>query len=111
MKKVLHDALKRAIKNWQRRVRGELVLDRCPLCEICDSECFLHGTNTPCPVLQETGLPVCKNTPWVEWNGSDREVAQKEVEFLESLLPVETIGNIEKIVPKVEKKKKAKRRK
>lgn len=64
----------------------------CPLCRM-----FPNDICTDCPVKEATGYRACVGTPYVQawqaWesygldSGEFRESAQKEIEFLQSLLP------------------------
>jgi len=97
-------ALKGSIKKWEKIVEGTGVdkgEDNCPLCKICGWNC------KDCPVVM-TGEAKegCRGSPysdWVEhqseehWEKEEskvycptcKELAQKELDFLRSLLPKE----------------------
>lgn len=84
-------ALKDSIGNWEKRARGKVVRDACPLCNAC-SECFFDATKNKirCPVYEATGKRNCERTPYWDWvSNMTPENAQKEVDFLKSLLPKE----------------------
>ena len=97
-------ALKESIKKWEKIVAGKGG-DRgggnCALCEL-----FAEEGCIDCPVYIKTGKCDCSDTPYVEWHDHQtnnhfdgfseiykiecpkcKELAQKELEFLKSLLP------------------------
>jgi hypothetical protein len=98
-------ALKESIEHWRRIAEGkecEHGRDNDPLCEL-----FWAGECTSCPVAKK-GWGGCCGTPYGEWKGHHfeshlpeslgqqgrkarcpkcKEIALKEVAFLESLLP------------------------
>lgn len=107
------NALKLSIAHWERlasgkRKRNECVsVDDCHLCRMFNK----HNTLTDppqdtrcegCPIKERTGERFCKNTPFIEAEEISEQVdkyaepmdapefqdaAQKELEFLKSLLP------------------------
>ena len=95
-------ALKGSIKKWEKIVAGTGVDDgggNCPLCKL-----FLDSCDE-CPVTIETDKVGCWCSPWERWFQHHRkkhgaiclpvkiscptctELAQKELDFLKSLLP------------------------
>jgi hypothetical protein len=108
MKPETLEALKASIEKWERNVEATRFSDvllgasYCPLCNLF----YRVMESEPCkgcPVAVKTGEPYCGRTPyeWVvdiyeawimraatveQW----QEAAQVEVDFLKSLLPVET---------------------
>jgi hypothetical protein len=101
-------ALVLSIAKWKRNVVAETPYDvtvgtkTCALCQLFsgDNDCG------DCPVKVRAGVGCCRNTPYCTaftthhiWSISAsntmlhdafREAAQREVDFLESLLPAET---------------------
>lgn len=93
-------ALKGSIAKWEAIVAGtgeDKCSNNCPLCQMCGRDCI------GCPVMDKTGREGCANTPWEKWDAefgfySDKRMAdtperkrlaQAELDFLRSLLPVE----------------------
>lgn len=93
-------ALKKSIEHWERLATstaedGEGVMSSsCPLCRL-----FLDKACGGCPVPKKTGRALCSRTPWAYAHAAYMEdgknspqfraAAQKELEFLRSLLPQE----------------------
>jgi len=95
-------ALKGSIKKWEKIVEGEGIDDggkNCPLCKLySDKDC------RSCPVCAEVDNYGCHDTPYDEWESHHenkheenelyrkvycptcKELAQKELDFLKSLL-------------------------
>jgi len=94
--------LKGSIKKWEKIVEGTGIdegTDNCPLCEL-----FYYKDCHGCPVYEKTNCPDCIDTPCGDWNEHIatkhkekgdykvycpvcKELAQKELDFLKSLLP------------------------
>ena len=97
-------ALKGSIEKWEKIV-NETGKDsgwtNCPLCDL-----FLHSEDCRhCPIFEKTNQSYCKNTPYTTWEAHQekkhdeefppyiiqcptcKKLAQKEVDFLKSLLP------------------------
>jgi len=102
-------ALKGSIKKWEKIVEGMGVdegADNCPLCEL-----FFDEGCQGCPVNEKTSRFGCIKTPYNDWVNHHilkhennlkkmkvycatcKELAQKELDFLESLLPKEKNEN------------------
>ena len=99
MEKKTLKALKKSIAKWERNAEADTPTKlghvrtgakACPLCSVYwESRCL------DCPVKLHTGTPGCRDTPYVDCirarNELDvpkfRKAAQREVEFLQSLLP------------------------
>jgi len=103
MNKKTLKALKESIKKWEKIVSGEgedRGGENCALCEMfAEDECI------DCPVYIKTGEHSCGGTPYIEWRNHQsyhlytteegfvvrcskcKELAQRELEFLKSLLP------------------------
>ena len=102
MNKKTLKATKGSAKKWVDIAEGKGV-DRgqmnCPLCGL-----FFNGYCRGCPVMDKTGSDCCRHTPYTEWDEHHRvnhvdcwelevqcpeckEIALKEVAFLEGLLP------------------------
>lgn len=100
------DALKGSIRKWEAIVTGtgeDKGWKNCPLCVLFnnpneDHEYACGG----CPVVEAVGNAECEDTPYYEWvdtftvlelkvaNTPERQaLAQKELDFLRSLLPAE----------------------
>ena len=95
-------ALKESIDHWRRMAEGRAENGEtpggkdCPLCRIFASAPCWHGC-AGCPVSEMTRCSNCKETPWLAANLSFNQhgptsdhfkaAAQKELAFLESLLP------------------------
>lgn len=90
------NAVKDSISHWEQmrdeRNCGEVPdASFCALCDLFNNDC------RQCPVMIVTGETDCVDTPFYEARiafeeGSDevwREAAQKEIDFLKSLLPEE----------------------
>ena len=102
-------ALKGSIRKWERIVAGTGVdkeASDCPLCELYKHDVFITDTDCQnCPVSQKTGNPYCEGSPYDDWRRMPtyhdvpipdmshsiraNQIAQKELEFLKSLLPEE----------------------
>jgi hypothetical protein len=113
MNKKTIEALNGSISKWKKVVDGTGKEDgakNCPLCNMFLREFMCDG----CPVKEFTGKVGCNNTPYTEWVSvvPDRtpktpehyRIAQKEVDFLKSLLPKKEIGE-KKMELKIEKDK------
>lgn len=91
------NALKASIEKWKSIRDGNEIYagpNNCPLCKLFYSD----GDCIECPVRTHTGKRACADTPINEWEAWDIEqvvtleeaaLAQKEIDFLESLLPKE----------------------
>jgi len=118
MKKKTLKAIKKSIEKWEKivsekgRDEGD---DNCALCGL-----FLKDECIDCPVYAKTKRKGCRGTPyedWIDHQGNHfyyanehyyvvkcpecKELAQKELEFLKSLLPknfhtVFKLGNLRK---------------
>lgn len=82
-------ALQGSIAKWERivaRTQSNHGREDCALCNLFyDSDCV------NCPVSAKTGQPFCKGTPYYTYSFSGKtEDAQRELDFLRSLLPSET---------------------
>jgi len=99
-------ALKKSIKKWEKIVAGkgkDKGGENCALCKL-----FAEDECVDCPVYIKTGECGCGDTPYIEWRSHQsyhfytteeeafvvkcptcKELAQKELEFLKSLLPEE----------------------
>jgi len=104
MDKETLEALERSIKKWEAIVAGkgeDRGGENCALCEL-----FAEYECVGCPVHTEIGETNCQGTPFHEWVNHHeerhpesfsealkvecsecKELAQKELEFLKSLLP------------------------
>lgn len=108
-------ALRASIKHWEqnRDVREPIFAGiqakDCPLCDVFldrhrfKAESFVRDYCGACPIAKKTGQPGCEGTPWMAtrqalstWSCNPgnafyrhrwRVVAQREVDFLISLLP------------------------
>lgn len=96
-------ALKLSIAHWKRLATGTEKKGEMPHADDC-ALCKLFWTDNgckDCPVAAKTGLNYCIGTPYLAaikaWRARFRGIegaiflaaAQKELEFLESLLPAE----------------------
>jgi len=103
MDKETLEALKGSIRKWERIIyengqdRG---VNNCPLCNL-----FYYQIPRcmECPVCKKTDRRKCKGTPYMDWfeyqeefgrnipnvifDEESKELAQKELDFLKSLLP------------------------
>lgn len=86
-------ALRASIQKWERIVAGteRESESQCPLCEkFCvNSRDYCRG----CPVAEKTGQRHCDGTPYYDFrdDGQSSVDAQREVDFLKSLLPHEAV--------------------
>jgi len=100
MDKKTLEALTGSIRKWEGIVAGteeDLGSKNCPLCALFYNEeaSALHSDCVGCPVFAKTGKRYCVGSPYVEYcknYGQEQETAaQKELDFLRSLLPPEEI--------------------
>ncbi len=87
MSKRVKRALRESVAIWERRAKGERVDENCPLCEV-----IVFGTQCKeCPVARSSSEPEiygCNETPYWDWDEEQTSAnAQKELDFLKSLLP------------------------
>jgi len=95
-------ALEGSIDKWQKIVDGtgeDLGVDNCPLCQMFKTQ--EEDSCEGCPVMEMTGEPNCRLSPYVSWStivgyGSIKDfnnpslamrLAQAELDFLISLRP------------------------
>lgn len=89
------EALKGSIKKWEGialELKENHGTHDCPLCQL-----FHGGRCEGCPVKERTGLDCCDGTPYWDYvryadeygtvSGYALAIADKELEFLRSLLP------------------------
>ena len=96
-------ALQGSIAKWQAIVDGtgeDGGWKNCPLCaEFSNPETPADQECNGCPVYEETGEPWCSASPYRAWeryvgmhhkvfDDRSRELAQAELDFLKSLLPL-----------------------
>ena len=103
MNKITLGAVNGSIEKWEKVADGTGVDQserNCPLCQLFP---WCEG----CPVHKKTKKPQCFNTPWKKWDDHQynkhhmtqyidrkvmcpkcKELAQAEVDFLKSLLPI-----------------------
>lgn len=84
-------ALKESIEKWEKRAAGDhtlpLGVHACPLCVL---NVLRTGTCNKCPIFEKTGEHSCENTPYVNYvDNATNANAQRELDFLKSLLPAE----------------------
>lgn len=92
-------ALKGSIAKWEGIAAGaceDLGAINCPLCQAFMMK-HPFGSCAGCPIMERTGQPVCRDTPYEHFISIDRPnkkrgknyfaAAQAEVDFLKSLLP------------------------
>jgi hypothetical protein len=83
------EALRGSIKKWEKIVEGtgeDAGTDNCPLCHLFynDDEIMCKG----CPVAEAVDFPGCVSTPYMlYYDNPTKENAQRELDFLISLLP------------------------
>ena len=89
-------ALRASITIWERRAAGKRDNRSCPLCDLFNNS--PHNKHCAgCPVFETTGARYCRETPVMDWYrdvfGSPEETsnAKRELKFLQSLLPKESI--------------------
>lgn len=113
MKPEVLKALKSSIAHWERLASGKRIhnegvgVDDCALCKMFNRHINLNGPDLDtrcfgCPVREHTGQQFCRGTPFIlaeeisdkidEFDepldtAMFKEAAQKELEFLKSLLP------------------------
>jgi hypothetical protein len=86
-------ALKGSIAKWESIVAGTGTnegTENCPLCHLFHSNYAAIDKNCcdGCPVFAKTGRRACMGTPYIEYDDNPtKENAQREVDFLKSLLP------------------------
>lgn len=97
------EALKESIENWKLNSMARHLYDikmgprSCALCQLFHPNHSEELGCCGCPVREKTGQPFCRDTPYREALfardlrdlSAFREAANKEVLFLESLLPKE----------------------
>ncbi len=63
-KKTINKALRRSKIKWADMYHGHnSAAKKCPLCDMF----FILNDCRLCPVMNKTGLPKCKGTPYVDW--------------------------------------------
>lgn len=95
-------ALRGSIEKWRaivNRTGGDDGIRNCPLCQL-----YYEGNGCPgCPVAEHTGEGFCRGTPYTDWTAAFSPtrymliadtpyrvaLAERELAFLESLLPTE----------------------
>lgn len=87
------EALKDAIALWER-IRDDPDFEegdeKCPLCKVFFGDYDRRNTHcVGCPIYDRTGLTKCHDTPYYDYEDGDTEGAQREIDFLRSLLPEE----------------------
>lgn len=104
-------ALKGSIRKWEKIVAGtgrDKGGDNCPLCLEFNDRFSQEPVCEGCPVYEKTGKTLCDNSPYDEWlrlvhapqrqqnpggfkveNAKEKRAAQKELDFLRSLLPIQ----------------------
>lgn len=103
------EALRGSIKKWEEIVAGTGVDEgyrNCPLCVMFDNydDPAANHECDGCPVYAKTDVPGCNETPYDEWvlvKGPTRKAdtpkrlaaAQRELDFLRSLLPKALTGD------------------
>lgn len=91
------NALKASIEKWKDIRDGNEIYagpSNCPLCELF----YWYKGCEGCPIRTHTKKRACRDTPIDEWEereieqavtAEDAALAQKEIDFLKSLLPKE----------------------
>lgn len=111
MNKETLQALKESIQKWEGIINYNNIDDGCDDCPLC--VLFLkdetedeaeHHECIKCPVAELVDAEGCSNTPYEEWsnyfyykkikikkviNAETKKLAQDELDFLKSLLPIE----------------------
>ena len=96
----MHEALLASIEHWKENlalgvVDAKIVGRDCPLCNLTRSNPEAGVDCRQCPVMRKTGEWDCEGSPWgdvaeARW-AADKDAfnyaAQREIAFLESLLP------------------------
>ena len=94
-------ALRASIRKWEQIVKREIGdegCDNCPLCHL-----YFDNGCSHCPIRETTNQDGCLGTPYEEWCDAhrawatsfpyiansieERKIAQRELDFLRSLLP------------------------
>ncbi len=113
------ELLRLSVQKWSKIAVGlgcDNMSDNCELCQHCSWDCELcqhygwdcgaNSRKNRCPVFEYTGMEGCVGSPWEEWRdhqvcahgraipywaecGECRELANKELMFLQGLLEVE----------------------
>jgi len=106
------EALRKSIEKWEAIARGEREdggAEDCALCGLFEVDFEIPSLCSGCPVAERTGKGGCAGTPYEEWAAHHyekhrrtaytlprkplceecRRIAQREVDFLRSLLPEE----------------------
>lgn len=102
------EALQGSIAKWESIVEGKGRDEGAPNCPLCLKFVMVNGNCDGCPVAESVGRSDCQRTPYVtDWHevnpwprehpnwrraktDAHRAAAQKEVDFLKSLLPEQT---------------------
>lgn len=103
MNEQTREALEKSIAIWKQRAQGKeipCIAANCDLCQLFNDRPY--GCDDECPVKQATRLDYCQKTPYKKYadyiddypakDEKAMELAQDEVDFLESLMPT-TIMN------------------
>ena len=96
----MHEALLASIEHWKENLaagmhKAQIGGRDCPLCNATRPSPESGVNCSKCPVMQKTGKWDCEGSPWrdvenASWDADEvafREAAQREIAFLQSLLP------------------------
>lgn len=100
------EALKGSIKKWEGIVAGTVDnkgAANCPLCQLFNTPNKWGQADqcVGCPIMAETGLMGCQDTPYSDYENAEDEdpededlqgIAEEELAFLKSLLPQDQTG-------------------
>lgn len=98
------EALQGSIEKWEAIVAGTGTNGGpcdCPLCQLYNVNSWLTTDRCiGCPVMERTGLQLCADSPYMDYEQAEEdnadkeqleELAQAELDFLRSLLPATSL--------------------
>lgn len=100
------EALQGSVAKWEAIVANTGTnggTSDCPLCQLYNVNRLFVDKCRGCPVMESTGLQLCDDTPYIEYERAEEDccgdeelaelvpLAQAELDFLRSLLPAPSL--------------------